>query len=112
MIRNIVAARGLIAMSFAAVVGSSGVYVEPRRTDNLFVSLITLQNPPVFRVLAYGNATPWSTTTFFAAWLGLAVLRRGDEFADPRPAVLRVPRWVPARPAAPRVRRPRTQTAI
>jgi hypothetical protein len=74
MIRSIVAARALAAMSVAAVVGTWGVFVHPVDVENPFLGLIALQNPPVFRVLTYGYATLWFTTTFFAASLGLSVL--------------------------------------
>jgi hypothetical protein len=57
MIRNIVAARGLVVISVAAVVGTWGVYMHPVQMDNPFLGLIALQNPSVFRVLAYGYAT-------------------------------------------------------
>src|SRR2546425_208450 len=74
MIRTILAARALVAMSVAAVVGTWGVFVHPVNPENPFLGLIALQNPPVFWVLTYGYATLWFTTTFFAASLGLSVL--------------------------------------
>ena len=74
MIRTIVAARGLEALSVAAGVGTWGVFGHPVDPENPFLGLIALQNPPVFRVLTYGYATLWFTTAFFAASLGLSVL--------------------------------------
>ncbi|HKC40882.1 MAG TPA: type IV secretion system DNA-binding domain-containing protein [Gemmatimonadales bacterium] len=74
MIRTIVAARGLVAMSVAAVVGTWGVLMHPVDPENPFLGLMALQNPSVFRVLTYGYATLWFTTTFFAASLGLSVM--------------------------------------
>src|SRR3989337_945288 len=74
MIRTIVAARGLVAMIVAAVVGTWGVFVHPVDMENPFLGLIALQHPQVFRVLTYGYATLWFTTTFFVASLGLSVL--------------------------------------
>src|SRR5438128_1663919 len=59
MIRTIVAARGLVAMSVAAVAGTWGVFVHPVDVENPFLGLIALQNPQVFRVLTYGYATLW-----------------------------------------------------
>src|SRR5205807_8748500 len=50
-----------------------GVSTHPVDTENPFLGLIALQNPPVFRALAYGYATLWFSTTFFAASLVLSV---------------------------------------
>ena len=71
MIRTILAARALVAMSVAAVVGTWGVFVQPVDPENPFLGLIALQNPPVFRVLTYGYATLWFSSTFFAASLAV-----------------------------------------
>src|SRR5207253_5756642 len=73
MIANVLSARGLVAMVVAAVVGTWGVSTHPVDTENPFLGLIALQNPPVFRALAYGYATLWFSTTFFAASLVLSV---------------------------------------
>jgi len=89
MIRTIVAARGLVALSVAAGVGTWGVFGHPVDPENPFLGLIALQNPPVFRVLTYGYATLWFTTSFFAASLGLSVLAivssRASDRVRPRP---------------------------
>jgi hypothetical protein len=42
--------------------------------DNPFLGLTALQNPSAFRLLTYGYATLWFSTTFFAASLVLSVL--------------------------------------
>jgi len=73
MIANVLSARGLVAMVLAAVMGTWGVSTHPVDTENPFLGLIALQNPPVFRALAYGYATLWFSTTFFAASLVLSV---------------------------------------
>ena len=73
MIANVLSARGLVAMVVAAVMGTWGVSTHPVDTENPFLGLIALQNPPVFRALAYGYATLWFSTTFFAASLVLSV---------------------------------------
>ena len=67
MVANILAARSLIALIVSAAVGAWGVLAHPVNTENPFLGLIALQNPPVFRVLAYGYATLWFSTAFFAA---------------------------------------------
>jgi hypothetical protein len=89
MIRTIVAARALVAMSVAAVVGTWGVLVYPVNPENPFLGLIALQTPQVFRVLTYGYATLWFSSTFFAASLALSVLAivasRAPDRVRPRP---------------------------
>jgi hypothetical protein len=42
-------------------------------TDNPFLGVIAVQNPPVFRILAHGYATLWFSTAFFAASFVLSV---------------------------------------
>ena len=69
MLRTVLEARGLVAMLAAAGVGTWGLHTYPLRTDDVFLALIELRNPPVFRLLAYGYATLWFTTPFFLASL-------------------------------------------
>jgi len=89
MIRNIVAARALVAMSVAALVGTWGMFVYPVDPENPFLGLIALQNPSVFRLLTCGYATLWFTSPFFAASLALSVLAivasRAPDSGRPRP---------------------------
>ena len=42
--------------------------------ENLFLALIAAKDPTVFHVLAYGYATMWFSTPFFAASLALSTL--------------------------------------
>src|SRR2546426_2891864 len=74
MLRGIVAARALVAMIVAAVVGTWGLHAYPVQTENAFLGLIALQKPFVFQVLEYGYATLWFTTPFFVASLVTSVL--------------------------------------
>ena len=69
MLRTILEARGLVAMLTAAAVGTWGLHTYPVRMDDVFLSLIELRNPPVFRLLVYGYAALWFTTPFFLASL-------------------------------------------
>ena len=69
MLRTVLEARGLVAMLAAAGVGTWGLHTYPMRADDVFLALIELRNPPVFRLLAYGYATLWFTTPFFLASL-------------------------------------------
>jgi type IV secretory system conjugative DNA transfer VirD4/TraG family protein len=74
MLSRIVAARGPIALSAAAVIGGWGLHANPVPSNDPFLGLIALQKPFVFQVLAYGYATLWFTTTFFVASLATSVL--------------------------------------
>ena len=56
-------------MAVAAGVGSWGVLRFPMPADNVFLALIQLRAPFVLDVLAYGYATLWFTTPFFATSL-------------------------------------------
>ncbi len=69
MLRTILDARPLVAMIVAAVIGATGLHVYPLPTDDVFLALIALRTPAIFHVLAYGYATIWFTTPFFAASL-------------------------------------------
>jgi hypothetical protein len=69
MLRMILDARSLVAMSVAAVIGASGLHRYPLPADDVFLSLIALRTPVIFQMLAYGYATIWFTTPFFAASL-------------------------------------------
>jgi hypothetical protein len=74
MLHTIVDARALIAMLIATVVGAWGVHEFPVNQDNVYLALIALQNPLVFKVLTYGYATLWFTTPYFAASIALSVV--------------------------------------
>jgi hypothetical protein len=74
MMRRIVAARGLLALMVAAGVGLWGLHAHPVQIDDPFLGLMAIQKPFVFRLLAYGYATLWFTTPFFAASLVTSVL--------------------------------------
>ena len=69
MFRNVLAARGLVALTGAAIVGTWGLLAHPVDLENPFLGLIALQKPVVFRVLSYGYATTWFTSSFFVVSL-------------------------------------------
>ena len=82
MVRAIVEARALVAMSVAAVVGTWGLHAYPVNDENVYLALIALRNPMAFHVLAYGYATLWFSTPFCTAsfvlsGLTIAVYRHG-----------------------------------
>ena len=74
MLRAIVQVRGLLAMLIAGAVGVWGLHANPMQLDDPFLSLIQLQKPFVFHVLAYGYATLWFTTPFFLASIVVSAL--------------------------------------
>jgi TraM recognition site of TraD and TraG len=67
MIRALVDMRGLTAMAIAAVLGVWGVTTYPPAADNVFLQLIALREPVVFRALMHGYAALWFSTSFLAA---------------------------------------------
>ena len=67
MLQKVVEARQVAALSAAAVVGVWGLSAYPFPRDELFLALIAIEAPGVFRLLSYGYATLWFTTPFFAA---------------------------------------------
>lgn len=81
MLRQIVGARRSVALGAAAIVGTWGLQTYPLPRDDVFLGLISLQAPGVFRFLAYGYAVLWFTTPFFGvslltSLLAIAVYRR------------------------------------
>lgn len=74
MMRAVVEARRAVALGGAAVVGTWGLQTYPLPRDDVFLGLISVQAPAVFRVLAYGYATLWFTTPFFAMSLITSLL--------------------------------------
>jgi hypothetical protein len=74
MLRVLVDARGLVAMIVAAVIGAWGLYTYPMNHDEVFLALVALQNPSLFKVFSYGYATFWFTTPFLAASLVLSMV--------------------------------------
>jgi hypothetical protein len=74
MLRKVLAARSLIAMTAAAFVGAWGLLTYPVRIDDPILGLIALQKPFVFDLLAYGYSALWFSTTFFAVSLATSML--------------------------------------
>ena len=74
MLRLLLDARALVAMTVAAVVGTWGLFTHPINADNVFLAMIELRNPFAFNVIAYGYATLWFTTSFLVASLAASVL--------------------------------------
>jgi hypothetical protein len=73
MLRSIVEARRAAALGVAAAIGTWGLTAYPLPRENVFLGLIAAETPGVFHVLAYGYATLWFTTPFFAASLFMSL---------------------------------------
>jgi hypothetical protein len=91
MLRAVVEARRPLALSAAAVVGIWGLQAYPLPRDNVFLGLISIQAPGVFRFLAYGYAALWFTTPFFAASLLTSLLAIIVYRSAPKPRVRLLP---------------------
>ena len=89
MIRALVDMRGLTAMAIAAATGVWGVTTYPPAADNVFLQLIALREPVIFRALMHGYAALWFSTSFMAASF---VLSMAAIVAYRRPPTPRNPR--------------------
>ena len=69
MLRILIEARALVALAIAAAAGLWGTQTYPVWRDDVFLGLIAERAPDVYRVLAYGYATLWFITPYFAASL-------------------------------------------
>ena len=69
MLRILVEARAVVALTLAAAAGLWGVQTYPVSPDDPFLGLIAEQAPGTYRVLAYGYATLWFVTPYFVASL-------------------------------------------
>jgi TraM recognition site of TraD and TraG len=74
MFRALVDMRVLTAMVIAAAAGLWGVTAYPPATNNVFLQLIALREPIIFRALLHGYAALWFTTSFLAASVVLSVI--------------------------------------
>src|SRR5216684_1325017 len=93
MLRTLLDARPLVAMILAAGIGTWGLFTFPMPRDDAFVALIELRNPFAFQVLAYGYATLWFSTPFFAASLVTSLLTIVISRHAPRLRVRDLPRY-------------------
>jgi len=74
MVQRLLGARVLMAMAVAAGVGLWGLHTHPVSSQNVFLALIQARTPRTFEMLAYGYATLWFTTPFFACSLLTSML--------------------------------------
>jgi hypothetical protein len=69
MMRSLIEARVLIAMTIAAGIGTYGLRTFPARSDQVFLSVIEARRPDVYYGLVYGYAALWYATPFCIASL-------------------------------------------
>ena len=86
MIRMLVEARTLVALTLAAAAGLWGVQTYPIARDDVFLGLIGERAPHVYRTLTYGYGALWFITPYFAAsflmsLVAIVVYRRAPTMA-------------------------------
>lgn len=69
MLRILVEAARMWPLVLAAATGPSGIQTCPVSPEDVFLWLIAKRAPYVYRVLAYGYATLWFRTPYFATSL-------------------------------------------
>src|SRR5262245_65415305 len=74
MLRRIVEARGVMALTMSGAVGLWGLRAYPISHDDVFLGLIGERAPGVLSVLTYGYATLWFTTPYLAASLLMSLI--------------------------------------
>jgi len=72
MLRGVIEARGPVALMLATLTGTWGTRTYPASTDDVFLGMIAAEAPNVYRLIAYGYATLWFVTPYFAASLLLS----------------------------------------
>src|SRR5262245_40672682 len=93
MLRVFIDMRGLTAMVIAAAAGVWGVTKYPPPTDNVFLQIIALREPTIFRALLHGYAALWFSTSFMAASLLLSVATIVAYRRTPTPHSRPLPRY-------------------
>src|SRR6185295_19431354 len=93
MIRALVDMRGLTAMVIAAATGVWGVTTYPPAVDNVFLQLIALREPVIFRALMHAYAALWFTTSFMIASFVLSIAAIVAYRRTPTPRSRPLPRY-------------------
>lgn len=81
MLRVLLESRTLVALAFAAVVGTYGLRTNPLTAGDPFIDLIAVRRPDVLQVLAYGYAMLWVSTplclaAFVASLFAIVIYRK------------------------------------
>jgi hypothetical protein len=93
MIRALVDMRGVTAMAIAAATGLWGVTTYPPAADNVFLQLIALREPVVFRFLVHAYAALWFSSSFMAASFVLSIAAIVAYRRPPTPRSRPLPRY-------------------
>jgi hypothetical protein len=93
VLRALVDMRGVMAMTFAAMIGVWGITTYPPARDNVFLQLIELRKPALFRALLTGYAALWFSTAFFAASFVLSLVTIVAYRRGPRQHARALPRY-------------------
>jgi hypothetical protein len=74
MIRQLIEARALVALTLATAAGLWGLQTYPLARDEVFLGLIGERAPHVYRVMSYGYAALWFVTPYFLGSLMMSLL--------------------------------------
>jgi hypothetical protein len=101
MLRRLLEMRALLSQMTAAAIGVWGLSVHPLATDNVYLQIIELRTPHVFRLLTHGYATLWFTTPFIGAMVVMSLFAIVAYRFEPRSRSRPLPPYPPAdtRPA-------------
>jgi hypothetical protein len=94
MLRTLLDARTLVALAVAVAAGVWGRRTYPLPQDDLFLTLVAIRRPDLYRGLGYTYALVWFTTPFFAASLVGSLLAILAYRHAPRLTYRRLPRYV------------------
>src|SRR5687768_12250874 len=74
MLHTLLEIRTLLALVFAAAVGTYGIHTYPIDPANPFIAVIQLRRPDILQVLTYGYSILWFSTPLYAASLLASLL--------------------------------------
>lgn len=66
MQRVLIEYRFVISLALSAVIGTAGLHAWPFPLQNALLGLVAASRPALYASLAYGYATVWFSTPFFA----------------------------------------------
>ena len=95
MLRVVLEQRMLLSMAIAFAAGAAGLNAYPADRANVYLQLIEIRSPHVFRALLYGYATLWFATPFFLSSI-VTSLAAIVAYRHPSPVRMRaLPPYVP-----------------
>jgi hypothetical protein len=96
MLRQLLEMRALVSLMAAAAIGVWGLSVHPLATDNVYLQIIELRTPFVFRVLTHGYATLWFTTPLIGVRVVMSLFAIVAYRYEPRVRSRSLPLYSPA----------------